>query len=137
MPTNPASRSRPRPRHRFPASLQAPVSRTLRLVCATLPGLLQTQAEEPEVCAAPPRMVRTGASGRRLRRDFRRLAHAAFAMASPLSWLARVVQTRIHRRADDESRRHETQKQNAHESRTTLRAQRNVARTLSSQTRTL
>src|ERR1041384_2424819 len=108
MPAYPASRSRPRARHGFPASLQAPLSRTLRLLRATVSGLLQTQAPEAQVRADSSGVVRAGAPGRRLRRDFRRLAHAAFAVASALSRLARVAQARIHRRVDDEPRRHET-----------------------------
>src|ERR1041385_590467 len=137
MPAHSPPRGRPRPRHGFSPALQTPASRALRLFCATLSGLLQAETQKSKICVAPACVVRPGTSSGRLRRDVRRLADAAFAMAASLSRLARVAKARVHRRTDDEPGRHETEKPNAHESRTTLRAQRNIARTLSSQTRTL
>ena len=101
------------------------------------PGFLQAKTEEPEIRSAPAGLVRAGASGRRLCRDVCRLAHTALAMATSLSRLAGIAQARIHRRVDERSRRHKTAKQNAHESRATLRVEDNTARTLSSQARAL
>src|SRR5215218_8292699 len=115
MHADPPSRGRSRPRHRLSPALQTPAPRALRLVRATISRLLQTEAEESQVCTSPARLVRAGASRGRLRRDVCRVAHTALAMATSLSRLAGVAETRVSRRVDDRARGHETEEQNAHE----------------------
>src|SRR5215213_3337274 len=92
-----APRGWTRPRHRLSPALQTPTPGAVRLVCPTVPGFLQTKTEEPEVRAAPAGLVRAGTSRGRLRRNLRRVADATFAMATPLSRLARPAETRVHR----------------------------------------
>ena len=97
---HPAARDRPRDRHRLPAAPAQVVARRVRQGLAALSVALLPAARQPALRAAPRPLVRAEPSHRGFRRDLRRLAAAALALAQPVRGLAGAAQARVRRRDD-------------------------------------
>ena len=78
----------------------------VRRPLAALSDDLPPESREPALRAAPAPVLRAGPSARGLRRDVRRVAGAALAVAPPLRGLARAQEARVRGRADARAARH-------------------------------
>ena len=103
---HPAPRSGPCHRHRVPAAPPQALARNFRPGVAAVSRYLSRASRQPPLRAAPGRVVRAGASLRRLCRDLRRLAQAQLLVAPHVRAVAGVPQARVRRRIAGERARH-------------------------------
>src|SRR5689334_19021739 len=99
MHAHPAARGGARDPARLPTPSPRGLSTNIWQVFHEVSDVVSTEPDEPAVRPAPARVLCAGAPGRGLRRDLRRLAAAAGALAEALRRMARAEEARVRGRA--------------------------------------